>query len=141
MNEAKPFGAPDSTQEPEEDPLSYLWVSREWKNVSSSSYNCTPFLHSLLTKGKLYDPRHSEPRFHPGPCSGSQPPSVLVLASESRTRKLETKTFDTASRLACFDFKSPPQSPFKHQSIKRKSRRALNSTAGKDPDLQRQNYL
>ena len=29
-------------------------VSREWKNGSDSSYNCTPFLHSLLTKGKLY---------------------------------------------------------------------------------------
>ena len=28
------------------------WVSREWKNGSNSSYNCTPFLHSLLTKGK-----------------------------------------------------------------------------------------
>ena len=27
-------------------------VSREWKNGSNSSYNCTPFLHSLLTKGK-----------------------------------------------------------------------------------------
>ena len=27
-------------------------VSREWKNRSNSSYNCTPFLHSLLTKGK-----------------------------------------------------------------------------------------
>ena len=27
-------------------------VSREWKNDSNSSYNCTPFLHSLLTKGK-----------------------------------------------------------------------------------------
>ena len=26
-------------------------VSREWKNGSNSSYNCTPFLHSLLTKG------------------------------------------------------------------------------------------
>ena len=26
-------------------------VSREWKN-GNSSYNCTPFLHSLLTKGK-----------------------------------------------------------------------------------------
>ena len=25
---------------------------REWKNGSNSSYNCTPFLHSLLTKGK-----------------------------------------------------------------------------------------
>ena len=24
-------------------------VSREWKNGSNSSYNCTPFLHSLLT--------------------------------------------------------------------------------------------
>ena len=34
-------------------------VSREWKNgssssSSSSSYNCTPFLHSLLTKGKTF---------------------------------------------------------------------------------------
>ena len=29
-------------------------VSREWKNGSNSSYNCTPFLHSLLTKGKYY---------------------------------------------------------------------------------------
>ena len=28
-------------------------VSREWKNGSNSSYNCTPFLHSLLTKGKI----------------------------------------------------------------------------------------
>ena len=27
-------------------------VRREWKNGSNSSYNCTPFLHSLLTKGK-----------------------------------------------------------------------------------------
>ena len=27
-------------------------VSREWKNASNSSYNCTPFLQSLLTKGK-----------------------------------------------------------------------------------------
>ena len=27
-------------------------VSREWKNGSNRSYNCTPFLHSLLTKGK-----------------------------------------------------------------------------------------
>ena len=37
-------------------------VSREWKNGSSSSYNCTPFLHSLLTKGKLRDtPRRRRP--------------------------------------------------------------------------------
>ena len=28
-------------------------VSREWKNGSNSSYNSTPFLHSLLTKGKM----------------------------------------------------------------------------------------
>ena len=31
-------------------------VSREWKNGSNScnsSYNCTPFFHSPLTKGKL----------------------------------------------------------------------------------------
>ena len=27
-------------------------VSREWKNGSHSSYSCTPFLHSLRTKGK-----------------------------------------------------------------------------------------
>ena len=27
-------------------------VSRDWKNGSNSSYNCTPFLHSLLTRGK-----------------------------------------------------------------------------------------
>ena len=27
-------------------------VSREWKNGSNSGYNCTPFLHSLLTEGK-----------------------------------------------------------------------------------------
>ena len=26
-------------------------VSREWKNGSNRSYNSTPFLHSLLTKG------------------------------------------------------------------------------------------
>ena len=29
-------------------------VSREWKNGSNSSYNCTPFLHSLLTKGNKF---------------------------------------------------------------------------------------
>ena len=28
-------------------------VSREWKHGSNSSYNCTPFIHSLLTKGKV----------------------------------------------------------------------------------------
>ena len=33
--------------------LNYLpLVSREWKNGGSSN-NCTPFLHSLLTKGKI----------------------------------------------------------------------------------------
>ena len=31
-------------------------VSWEWKNGSNSSYNCTPFLHSLLTKGKQSGP-------------------------------------------------------------------------------------
>ena len=31
-------------------------VSREWKNGSNGSYNCTPFLHSLLTKGKKFEP-------------------------------------------------------------------------------------
>ena len=32
-------------------------VSREWKNGSNSSYNnCTPFLHSLLTKGRFKGP-------------------------------------------------------------------------------------
>ena len=34
-------------------------VSREWKNGSNSSYNCTPFLHSLLTKGKLNQASHT----------------------------------------------------------------------------------
>ena len=29
-------------------------VRREWRNGSNSSYNCTSFLHSLLTKGKLW---------------------------------------------------------------------------------------
>ena len=33
--------------------LSLPLVSREWKNGSNSSYTCTPFLHSLLTKGRL----------------------------------------------------------------------------------------
>ena len=33
-------------------------VSREWKNGSNSSYNCTPFLHSLLTDSKA---SHHEP--------------------------------------------------------------------------------
>ena len=30
-------------------------VSMEWKNGSNSGYNCTPFLHSLLTKGKDFN--------------------------------------------------------------------------------------
>ena len=33
-----------------------LLGSREWKNGSNSSYNCTPFLHSLLTKGRKSRP-------------------------------------------------------------------------------------
>ena len=33
-------------------PFDLPLVSREWKNGSNSSYNYTPFLHSLLTKGK-----------------------------------------------------------------------------------------
>ena len=34
--------------------LSFLpLASREWKNGSNSSYNCTPFFHSLLSKGKV----------------------------------------------------------------------------------------
>ncbi|CAE7286773.1 unnamed protein product [Symbiodinium sp. CCMP2592] len=32
--------------------LSLPLVCRVWKNGSNSSYICTPFLHSLLTKGK-----------------------------------------------------------------------------------------
>ena len=48
-----------STHRPQEGPeLQTLFflplVSREWKNGSNSSYNCTPFLHSLLTKGKFF---------------------------------------------------------------------------------------
>ena len=35
-------------------------VTKEWKNGSNSSYNCTPFLHSLLTKAKSL-----------GPCAGT----------------------------------------------------------------------
>ena len=45
--------------------LNYLpFVSREWKNGSNSSYDCTPFLHSLLAKGKtaLKGSRLWEPR-------------------------------------------------------------------------------
>ena len=42
-------------------------VSREWKNGSNSSYNCTPFLHSLLTKGKESPPE----RFQTMYCKGS----------------------------------------------------------------------
>ena len=30
-------------------------ASREWKNGSNSSYNCTPFLQSLPAKGKKCD--------------------------------------------------------------------------------------
>ena len=33
-------------------PVGLPLVGREWKNGSNSSYNCTPFLHSLLTKGR-----------------------------------------------------------------------------------------
>ena len=38
------------------DTLSLPLVSREWRNGSNSSCNCTPFLHSLLTKGKYLEP-------------------------------------------------------------------------------------
>ena len=40
-------------------------VSREWKNASNGSYNCTPFLHSLLPKGKYHDPEVSTPWLQP----------------------------------------------------------------------------
>ena len=42
-------------------------VSREWKNGSNSSYNCTPFLHSLLTKGKLNAETHLQLGFRCSP--------------------------------------------------------------------------
>ena len=44
-------------------PQHYLpLVSREWKNGSNSSYNCTPFLHFPLTKGKIQDSDATTPR-------------------------------------------------------------------------------
>ena len=43
-------GVPESLE-----PFCIPLVSREWRNGSNSSYNCTPFLHSLLTKGKFRD--------------------------------------------------------------------------------------
>ena len=49
-----PQGVPELYHPPTHLPL----VSREWKNGSNSSYNCTPFLHSLLTKGK---PKPTQP--------------------------------------------------------------------------------
>ena len=40
-------------------------VSREWKNGSNSSYNCSPFLHSLLSKGKnTLNLNHPQPLEH-----------------------------------------------------------------------------
>ena len=42
----------DQSEGPESpDALNLHLVRREWKNGSNSSYNCTPFLHSLLSKG------------------------------------------------------------------------------------------
>ena len=35
-------------------------VSREWKNGSNSSHNCTPFLHFLLTKAKMKDEKSQQ---------------------------------------------------------------------------------
>ena len=58
-------------------------VSREWKNGSNSSYNCTPFLHSLLTKARqkdrefrffyYKDPQKRYPEFSATPISISAP--------------------------------------------------------------------
>ena len=38
-------------------PYSLPLVSREWKNGSNSSYNGTPFLHSLLTQCSIRTPK------------------------------------------------------------------------------------
>ena len=46
----EPRAGPWRSQGPDREYLPL--VSREWKNGSNSSYHCTPFLHSLLTKGK-----------------------------------------------------------------------------------------
>ena len=43
-------------------------ASREWKNGSNSSYNCTPFLHSLLTKGKTKVVKGALPSCPAQPC-------------------------------------------------------------------------
>ena len=51
-------------------------VSREWKNGSNSCYNCTPFLHSLLTKG--HDFRRHRHDITLGPC---RLPEALLLSS------------------------------------------------------------
>ena len=66
--------------EPQNLPL----VSREWKNGSNSSYNCTPFLHSLLTKGKKIMKRWTwqvEPKWQPGLCG--LPPAPFLESAES----------------------------------------------------------
>ena len=35
--------------------ITTITTGREWRNGSNGSYNCTPFLHSLLTKGKYHE--------------------------------------------------------------------------------------
>ena len=37
--------------------ITTITTGREWRNGSNGSYNCTPFLHSLLTKGKAREGR------------------------------------------------------------------------------------
>ena len=40
--------------------MAYLWLVGKWKNGSNSSSNCTSFLHSLLTKGKMAQCWHNQ---------------------------------------------------------------------------------
>ena len=79
-------------------------VSREWKTGSNSSYNCTPFLHSLLTKGKLRVSGCRDQGFGPLICEvvGTR---VVVFGSPSSLGSLSLSPL--SCRTQDFEYTSP----------------------------------
>ena len=77
-------------------------VSREWKNGSNSSYNCTPFLHSPLTKGKFRVERFGASRLQRAGVRGS---SLTVLGlqtwSFASTRNPKPQSFKPGCTRGC----------------------------------------
>ena len=88
------FGATLESWGKKRSPKALPLVSREWRNGSNSNYNCTPFLHSLLTKGKkLLQSCAKETAWDPSSSPGCHLPvgsvlNYLAVPQDARRNKI-----------------------------------------------------